>query len=118
MAALRISEAWAVLARRALRDDGSFLPFDLRQLRPERRMNGSRSHSWERIEPGLEPRALSPSLLLTHPLHTETPQTSHRYTPHFTPVVAMSGGIFEEGEEEGEEEQGSRRSRNLTLWLS
>lgn len=81
-------------------------------------MNGSRSHSWERIEPGLEPRALSPSLLLTHPLHTETPQTSHRYTPHFTPVVAMSGGIFEEGEEEGEEEQGSRRSRNLTLWLS
>lgn len=45
--------------------------------------------------------------------HRDTPNFIQMY-PHFTPMVAMSGEIFEEGEEEGEEE----RPRNLTLWLS
>lgn len=114
VAALGISEAWAVSAKRALKDDGSFLPFDLRQLRPERRMTGQ-GHSWERTEPGLEPRALSPSLLLAHPLHTETPQTSHIYTPYFTPMVAMSEEIFEEGEEGEEELEEAQKPNSVAL---
>lgn len=72
---LRIVAIWA---GRVLGDNQSFLSSNLSRPRPERGLIGLRPHSWKGAETRLEPRTLSPSLLLPHLLikvHTKNNQT-------------------------------------------